>query len=118
MTERQSDEELIKQYAAAAARHHRETLEGTPRAANRQHDILAAAYRELRKRGAGAQNKLLSLLDDPDAGVRSWAAAHALEFAPAAGEPVLQEIARIPGLTGFNAQMTLQEWKKGRLQFP
>jgi len=118
VTELLSDEQLIKRYVAAASGHRRATEEGNPRKANEQHDILAAAYRELRKRGLAAQRKLLPLLVHADVGVRIWAAAHALEFSPRDGEPVLVAIARLSGPIGFSAEMTLKEWRKGRLEFP
>lgn len=113
-----SDDELIERYIAAASAHHRATEEGRPTIGNKQHDIVAGVYRELRRRGDLARRRLLPLLAHPDVGVRGWAAAHALEFSPGDGEPVLAAIAGLGGLTGFNAKMTLEEWKKGRLEFP
>ena len=61
---------------------------------------------------------LLALLDHPDTSVRAWAAAHALEFAPAEGEPVLEEIASGADILAFNAEMTLTVWREGELRFP
>ena len=55
------------------------------------HAEIAAVYRELRRRGPDDQGALLELLQHDDAGVRLWAAAHALEFAPERGEPVAIE---------------------------
>lgn len=83
---------------------------------NANHDIVADVYRELRRRGS--ESILLALLDNPDAGVRAWAASHALEFAPDQGEPVLKALASDEGLLGFSAEMTLREWRKGTLSFP
>lgn len=46
-------------------------------------------------------------------------AAHALDFAPEKGEPVLESLAGVQGsLIGFDAEMTLKEWRKGELRFP
>lgn len=116
--EDESDEALIKTYRIAASVHGRASASGDSRAANRAHKRLALAYRTLRARGPGSQAKLLSLIRDRDVGVRAWVAAHALEFSPAAGEPVLVDLAAQPGLVGFGAKMTLQEWRAGRLNFP
>jgi hypothetical protein len=58
------------------------------------------------------------LLEDPDPGVRAWPAAHALEFAPELGENVLEALAAEGGLTGFDAEMTLEVWRGGTLKFP
>ena len=60
-------------------------------AANRNADIVAAVYRELRQRGT--ESELLALLDSPDPGVRGCAGAHALEFAPIDGQRVLTALA-------------------------
>jgi hypothetical protein len=45
------------------------------------------------------------LLDDRDPAVRSWAASHALEFAPSAGEPVFE------GSTFDGRGAGLVEWR-------
>jgi len=67
----------------------------------------------------GEGEALLPLLQHPDLGVRAWAAAHALEFAAAEGEPVLVATADIPGsLVSFSAKMTLRQWREGTLRFP
>ena len=109
---------LVAAYRAAAVANGRATEESDHRTANRQHDIVAAIYRELRKRGDSAQRELLALLDDINPHVRAWAAAHALEFAPDRGEPVLRRLANGAGVVGLNAEMTLREWTKGSLTFP
>lgn len=109
-------EQLVSRYVEAAAAHAEASAQGNHKLANPQHDVVAAAYRELRAREE--ERALLPLLLHDDAGVRSWAGAHALEFSPRAGERVLEELAAEPGLTGFNAQMTLQTWRDGNLRFP
>lgn len=114
----QTDEALIETYRSAASAQGRASSSGDYRAANRAHDVLASAYRTLRARGPDSQAKLLQLIRDPDVGVRTWVAAHALEFSPEMGEPVLMDLAAQPGVAGFNAQMTLREWRAGRLRFP
>jgi hypothetical protein len=116
--EGESDEVLIEAYRSAARLHGRATAVGDSQSANHAHKTIALAYRTLRTRGPGGQAKLLPLIRDPDVGVRTWVSAHALEFAPAAGEPALVELAAEPGLVGFGAKMTLKEWRAGRLSFP
>lgn len=113
-----SIDSLVKAYAEAAAAHGETYETGDYKKGNREYDILAANYRELRARGHHAQLHLLELLNDSNSHVRGWAASHALEFAPERGEPVLTELARRGGLTGFSAEMTLEEWRKGSLKFP
>jgi len=108
--------QLLSLYVDAASAHLRASKQGDHKRANPQHDIVAAAYRELRERGEEAA--LLPLLAHADPGVRSWAGAHALEFSPRAGEKVLEELTAEPGPVGFNAQMTLETWRGGELRFP
>jgi hypothetical protein len=109
---------LLARYAEAAAAHRAAVDAADHRLANRHHDEVAAVYRELRRRGEAAQRELLPLLRHADPGVRAWAAAHALEFAPIEGEPVLTELAEVPKALGMSATMTLREWRAGRLRFP
>ena len=109
---------LVSAYVAAAAAHGRATEKGDYEAANQQHEILAAAYRELRERGLEAQRALLPLLSG-ELPVRVWVAAHALEFAPEVGEQVLVGVASGPaGPSRMDAEMTLREWRRGTLRFP
>jgi hypothetical protein len=113
-----TDAELVLDYADAAIDHGRSTTTDAERA-NASADTIATIYRELRRRGPESQAALLTLLDHLNPSVRSWAAAHALEFAPPRGEPVLEKLARGPhGVVRLDAEMTLQEWRKGRLRFP
>ncbi len=110
---------LIRRYEVAASKHGRATLESrSTREVNRQHDVVARVYRELRSRGQESQMALLDLLDSPDRGVQTWVAAHALEFAPERGEPILTQLAKRNDILGFDAEMTLKEWRAGRLRFP
>jgi hypothetical protein len=111
--------DLIDRYAEAAARHGAATSSGAFEEANESHDEIAAIYRELRCRGPADQRALLPLLDRSDAGVRLWAASHALEFCPEEGERALEALHRdVKGLIGFSAGMTLEQWRTGTLSFP
>ena len=111
--------QLVAEYVDAAARNGAATLRSDEDEANRAHDELAEIYRELRRRGPEDQAALLELLDHEDTGVRLWAAAHALEFAPERGEPVLKKTrAQMKNLLGFVAGMTLARWQDGKLEFP
>jgi hypothetical protein len=110
--------ELVRLYAEAAAEHRAASQEGDYKTANRQHDIVAGVYRELRRRGTESQRALLQLLAHPNLGVREWAAAHALEFDPDEGVRVLEELRSETGVVGLSAEYVLREWKSGKLRFP
>ncbi|MCY1032056.1 DUF2019 domain-containing protein [Corallococcus sp. BB11-1] len=111
-----SIEELVHEYEQGATAYGQALADADSRAANRAHDRIAGAYRELRSRAAASN--LLPLLKSEDDNVRSCAAAHALEFAPAQGEPVLIEMATRPGLRRTPAEYALKAWREGTLKFP
>jgi hypothetical protein len=110
-------EELVKAYEQAASSHREGMLSGDIKTANRAADMVAAVYRELRRRGGEARSSLLPFLLSDNYGVRKWAAAHALEFAPEQGRAILELLSKEKGMDGFGAQMTLKVWRKGELRF-
>jgi hypothetical protein len=112
-----SSEDLVRVYEKAASDNSL-TERGNVPAGNRAADRAAAIYRELRQRGRDHQLLLLPLLDSSDLYVRKWAAAHALEFAPEKGLPVLELLSKEPPWIGLSAEITLGIWRKGELRFP
>jgi hypothetical protein len=114
---RMSTASLTQLFAEAASSNGRALDAANPRMANKQYDIRAAVYRELRSRGIEAQKTLLDLLHHPDPYVRCLSASRILEFDPKAAEPVLQELEKSPGLVGHIAEMTLKVWRQGELRF-
>lgn len=108
-----SGDDLVALYQKNAIEHRRAS---DPKTANRAADLVANVYRELKRRGD--QALLLPLVHSPHAEVRSWAAAHALEFAPEQGVSVLEDLSREPRSLGFSAKMTLKVWREGNLRFP
>jgi len=113
-----TNDDLIGLYVKAAHDHGEATERGDPKAGNKAADMVSTVYRELRNRGQPAQSLLLRLLGTQDLSVRSWAAAHALEFAPEKGEPVLEALSNQPRWLGFSARTTLKVWREGKLRFP
>ncbi|MBL6854587.1 MAG: DUF2019 domain-containing protein [Alphaproteobacteria bacterium] len=115
-----TDAELVARYRDAAEKHGAATAKGDYKNGNRAYHVVTSAYRELRKRGLPSQRLLLTLLNDEDAAVRSWAATHALEFASHKGVPVLEALAGAEhiGIQRLIAETTLSEWRKGALKFP
>lgn len=111
-------EELIDAYSRSAIAHGRGTEEGDPDKANASFHVMAAVCRELRARGRDAQASLLNLLKSNEIYVRLWAASHCLEFSPKDAEKVLEGLSGGTSVVAFDAEMTLNEWRKGRLKFP
>lgn len=110
--------ELLSLYERAAIAHGKASETGDYKTANKEYQIVAAVYRELRAQGVEKQKALLRFLNHSDAHVRVWAGAHALEFAPERGEAVLTEISQSTGIPALDAELTLEEWRKGNLRFP
>ncbi len=108
---------LIDGYRAYAKRHGQATENGEHKEANKAAEQIAAAYRELRKHGEDAQREILRLIADPDPGIRLWSASHALEFSQPEAQAALTELAKSKSLLGLSAEMTLKEWRAGRLRF-
>jgi Domain of unknown function (DUF2019) len=109
-------DELVVLYRDAGRIHGEATMSGDNKVGNPKAVLIADVYRELRRRGT--ESVLAVLLDDPDPGVRAWAGAHALEFAPDEGEPVLEALeAGGYGPISFSAEMTLEVWRDGELRF-
>jgi hypothetical protein len=75
-------DELVARYAAAARRHGEATAGGGP-PANPEAEEIATIYQEPRRRQK--EPVVLAPLDSEDAGMRAWAGAQALEFAPNQG---------------------------------
>lgn len=109
---------LLAAYRAAAAQHGDATEAGDHRRANQAAELLGSLYAEIRRRGADSQRAILPFLSDPSPGVRLWSASHALEFDSNSGEAVLRELVAVGRFLGLSAEVTLKEWRAGRLTFP
>lgn len=107
---------LVAEYVHHASTYGRALSEGNSKQANKSHAEVTELHRMLRARGEAAQRELLGLLEHPDLAVRSWAATHALEFAPECGVPVLEKIAEQgPVPLCLSAEFTLERWREGSL---
>ncbi len=113
---------LEKKFAAAFRRHAlghaAASWDGDAKGADRHHRRIVEAFLALRDHGADGERALLQLLDDEEAGVRGWAAIHALEFDANRSIRVLEEVANDPRLVGLEAQRVLAEWRAGQLDAP
>ena len=79
------------------------------------YQIIHAVY--LKLKAEHRLDELLELLDDKNLYVKLWAAGYLLEADPARAEKALEEVGAARGnMAGFNASMTLKEWRAGRLK--
>lgn len=110
----QDVDSALRQFEAAAMARHRALTEGIKKHANKEFDAIQAAAVFLR--GHSALPRLQELLDHLEKCVRGAAAAYYLPVDEARAIQVLEEVAHDTSVTGFNAHMTLQEWRKGNLR--
>ena len=86
----------------------------SPKKANRLFDENRGYFRVLRETPEGRQ-AIERFLEDDDVAVRLNAAADTLAWDPARGQEVLEAIAAGDDMTAFEAEMTLKEFRVGRL---
>jgi len=112
----QSIEDLIKIYLESAIGHAQATI--NPKAANKCHDKMHAAYKILRETPEG-RKAISNLMSNNAASVRCWAAAHCLAWYPDKARQVLTELqnSNDDWAYSFSAEMTLKEFEKGTLSF-
>ena len=80
--------------------------------------MMTNIYVELKSRGPTAQRSMLPLLNHADPEVRCNAAALIMEFAPSQAEPILRSLAQLDGFVGYEAEVVLEVWEQGELEFP
>ena len=111
----QSPGKLMAAYTNAATRYGHALSRCDSKEANRQADRLSKLHLALRSRPHDSRVAfLLPLLNHIQIGVRLWAAAHVLEFAPQLAEPVLDRLMSAEGLASQIAAATLRDWHSGR----
>ena len=101
----------------AARRHGQATQSGEPNLANAAHSDLVAALREIRHSPDRGTKFLIGQLNSDDASVVTWAALYLLPDRENEASEALQRVAKL-GLprVSFGADMTLTEWRAGRLE--
>ena len=108
--------DLVRDYRTSAVAHAAAIGNGRHRVANREFETLSAVSGELQRRGTEGVNALKALIEDENLSVRVWAATHALRIHTALAEHTLAEAAAgPPSPTRLSAEMTLSEWRAGRL---
>ncbi|WP_300672170.1 hypothetical protein [Desulfoluna sp.] len=81
-------------------------------------DLMAGSWRELFALGEEGQEAFKELLSDDSRFVRCWVAGQLLGLGDTSGVEVLEVDAAQGDIQAFNSEMTLGEWRKGRLSPP
>jgi len=82
------------------------------------HARMRSALSELQEWGASGHAALRQMLLDISPHVRCWVAAELLSRGDIEGRQTLEKLAATPGLPGFAASKTLEEFHGGRLRSP
>ncbi len=106
---------LRDEFASVAEAYGLATESGDARRTNRLYDKLVRIAQGLRETKEG-RDALLSLVSHPVKWVRLGAAALCLPFGGQKAVLALEELSLEPGFLGLDVEMTLQEWKAGRLK--
>ena len=107
---------ILEDYVQTAIQHGKATDDGDSNLANNAYDHLDELFQEILV--SERRRELLPLLDHEDPSVRSKAAFHTLTIEPTLAEAALEAVAAGPGLIGFSAEITLSQWRLGKLKAP
>ncbi len=111
-------DKLINKYIEAAILQGKATNEAKSKTGNQQYTIISKIYHQLKNDPEVGLLPLVKLLNHSNDYVKLWAAAQTLSIEPKKAEKVLLELSEKPRFLGYNAKMTLEEWrKKGELKF-
>jgi hypothetical protein len=104
-------------FVEAAKEHGQGIVEGEPQKTNRAFDRVVSAIRDLRKSPDKGEEFLIGLLDEEDLSIVRAAATYLLPLREVEAVQALEKVARygLP-LIAFGAEMTLKEWRAGRLK--
>lgn len=109
---------LIDTYLQNAIEHGKATDSGNHKKANKYHDELIKTFKKLREEENSWVSLLENLMKHDNDHVKCWAATHLLSEIEAKATKVLEELKNGNGISSFNAEMVLDEWKNGTLQLP
>ena len=107
---------LIDRYVALAESHGKATEDGNSVEANAYYKDLIATFIAIVK--ANERERLVVLLDHPNARVRSAAAFHTYKLNAERSETTLEQVSQGDGPVAFSAAMTLKQLRNGDLKAP
>ena len=87
----------------------------------KDHELYASmgvAVNTLRKLDPGGMEAFKVLLSHDSKHVRMWVASELLSYGDLEAKPILEELAKSPGLIGLNASVVLDEFQAGNLKSP
>lgn len=108
---------LIEKYVIASINYGAAQEEGDAKKVNKNASIIRKVRAQIKENYSLYVESLEQLLDHENDYVRLKSAFDLLPVFTDKAEKTLLELSNKKGLLGFEAEMTLQEWKKGNLLF-
>ena len=99
----------VARFRALAVEYGQAGEQGNPKRSNRAFRALIRLRGSMWKKDPDSCRALLPLLDDEDAGVRTWAAFNALDFSREGALRALQEVAQGAGEMAFDARYFIKD---------
>lgn len=110
-------EKILLDYESACIKGEEAQGKGDSKNSNKQYRVIQKIRKELKENPEYGIDKLLPYLEHPSPFVRLKTAFSVIPVAPERAKEVLTQLKEIRGLTGYSAETTLSEWKKGNLKF-
>lgn len=107
-------EEIIEAFRIAASTHAQATENGDYKTANKNYDDIVRSAKYLREKYSILD--LEPLLESDNVGVRLWSASYLLNAASSNAVTTLEEIAKASSIHSFTAEMTLKQFRAGKLE--
>jgi hypothetical protein len=109
-------EGLIAEYTKSAIEHGLGTENGNSKRTNRAYDKIHRCYQSLKNFGDLGSQAITNLMEHENDSVKCWSAYHSLLYHRQKAVETLEDLAKKDGIIAFNAEMTLELWKKGTLK--
>ena len=111
-------DDLVKQFVDAAERHGSGMEQGNSNSTNCAYDDLVEITVAIKEKSSDGLRALTPLLRHASPSVRKCAAFRLLMLCTDEAVAVLEEVANESSYVGFDAEMILEEWRKGNLKPP
>jgi hypothetical protein len=110
----EANRSILQGYVRGAIEHGLANDAGDAERMNVAFEQIVSNLRQLDSMSGGIRDALVPLLAHQNDHVRGWAAAHLLRSHSTQAELILEELVQRGGSAGFDARITLREWRAGR----
>ena len=107
--------EIVLDYLEAAIKYGEQTQKNNSKKANKEYTKIKINYDILK--AENSLKELLPYLEHNEDYVKLWVSAHLLNIEEIKAMEVLERLSKKKEMIGFEAKMTLEQWKKGELTF-